>query len=234
MKFVFISDTHGDHNNMYYPIPEGDVLIHAGDLTNVGTQNDIQRFVEWYQNLTGFDTKIFIAGNHDWGFYHKRNWLQHLINDENLSQSDCVYLEDSELIIETPELSKPIKFYGSPWQPRFLDWAYNATEEQLFKIWKKIPNDTDILITHSPAHSILDKVVGRHDQLGSVTLYNRIMEIKPKIHVCGHIHSGRGVMEKDGIVFINASVATESYDMIYKPIVIDYDFNTNKWELIDM
>lgn len=235
MKFVIISDTHGMHDSMYYDLPSGDVLIHAGDVTNVGTQSGIRQFVEWYQNLKGYDTKIFIAGNHDWGFYRKPSWLQTYINDENLSQSDCVYLEDNEFTIETPEYSKPVKFYGSPWQLPFMNWAFNAPEEQLAKIWEKIPIDTDILITHGPAYGILDTVAGRiYEHLGSITLFERIKIIKPKIHICGHIHSARNILEKDGILFINSSTSTESYEMINKPIVIDFDFKTNEWKLIDM
>jgi len=234
MKIVVISDTHGLHNSMLHPLPSADILIHAGDVTNVGSQDGTRQFVEWFQNLKGFGTKIFVAGNHDWSFYRKPAWLKQYINDENLSQSDCYYLEDSEMTITDPEFSKPIKIYGSPWQPPFMNWAFNAPEEQLFKIWEKIPNDTDILITHGPAYGILDTVEGRYEHLGSVTLSERINIINPKIHICGHIHSGRNIFEKDGTLYINASTATESYDMINKPVVIDYDFETNKCDLIDI
>jgi len=234
MKIVIISDTHGIHDSMYYDLPPGEILIHAGDCTNVGSQSGVKQFVEWFQNLKGFDTKIFIAGNHDWAFYRKPAWLFDLINDENLSQSDCYYLEDNEMTIINPEFSMPIKIYGSPWQPPFMNWAFNAPEEQLFKIWEKIPIDTDILITHGPAYGILDTVAGQYEHLGSVTLAERINIIKPKIHICGHIHSGRGIMEKNGTVYINASTATESYDMINKPIVIDYDFNNKTYNIIDI
>jgi len=234
MKIILISDTHGLHEFIHHPLPKGDVLIHAGDVCNIGSESDVRSFIYWFQNLKGFDTKIFIAGNHDWGFERKEPWLYNYINDENLSQSDCVYLEDNEFTIETPEFSRPIKFYGSPWQPPFMNWAFNAPEEQLAKYWEKIPIDTDILITHGPAYGILDTVEGRrYEHLGSITLSERINIIKPKIHICGHIHSGRNILEKDGILFINASTSTESYDMINKPIVIDFDFKTNEWKLID-
>jgi Icc-related predicted phosphoesterase len=234
MKIVIISDTHGMHDHLPDHLPEGDVLIHAGDCTNVGTQSGTRQFVEWFQNLKGYDTKIFIAGNHDWSFYRKPAWLYDFINDENLSQSDCVYLEDSEFTIETPEFSRPIKFYGSPWQPPFMNWAFNAPEEQLFKIWEKIPDDTDVLITHGPANGVLDTVIGRYEHLGSTTLTERINKIKPKIHICGHIHSGRGIIEKDGVLYINASTATEEYDMTNKPIVLEYDFNNGNYNIIDI
>jgi len=229
-----ISDTHGQHKFMRHPLPDGDVLIHAGDCTNVGTQDNVREFVEWFQNLKGFDSKIFIAGNHDWAFERKPAWLINYINDENLSQSDVVYLEDSEFIIEDPEFSRPIKIYGSPWQPNFMNWAFNVPRDELHKYWEKIPKDVDVLITHGPAFGILDKVEGINVPLGCESLYDHIIKIRPKIHISGHIHSGRGLIEKDGILHINASIATERYEMINKPIVIDFDFNTNKWNLVDI
>ena len=239
-RIICISDTHEIHHRMKYNVidyidkNQENILIHAGDVTNVGSQHGTRQFVEWFQNLKGFGTKIFIAGNHDWSFYRKPAWLKQYINDENLSQSDCYYLEDSEMTITDPKFSNPIKIYGSPWQVPFMNWAFNAPEEQLAKYWEKIPLDTQILITHSPAHGTLDTIAGRHEHLGSITLSEYIDKIKPKIHITGHIHSGRGITEKNGTLYINASTATESYDMINKPIVIDYDFQTNKWNLIDM
>lgn len=222
MRIVCISDTHGQHENMRFPIPKGNILIHAGDCTNVGTQDNVREFVEWFQNINGFDSKIFCSGNHDWAFERKPAWLRNYINDENLSQSDVVYLEDSEFIIEDPEFSRPIKFWGSPWQPEFCNWAFNVPRENLHKYWELIPGDTDVLITHSPSYGSLDKVEFRNPSLGCESLRDHILKIKPKIHICGHIHGGRGVVEKDGVLYINASIATERYEMINKPIVIDF------------
>ena len=239
-RIICISDTHGLHRKMKYNVidfidkNQENILIHAGDVTNVGTQDGTREFVEWFQNLKGFGTKIFVAGNHDWSFYRKPAWLKQYINDENLSQSDCHYLEDSEMTITDPKFSKPIKIYGSPWQPEFMNWAFNVPRDQLYKYWEKIPLDTQILITHSPAYGICDRVYGKPPSLGCESLYEHIVKIKPKIHVAAHIHSGRGIIEKDGTIFINASICTERYEPINKPIVIDFDFQTNKWNLIDM
>ena len=216
-----ISDTHGLHESMLHPLPEADVLVHAGDCTNVGTQKNLTDFLYWFQNIKGFDTKIFCAGNHDWCFERKPAWLSNYINDENLSQSDCVYLEDESFEIEDPEFSRPIKFYGSPWQPEFCKWAFNVPRDKLYLHWEKIPEDVDVLITHGPAYGILDVVEGKTEHLGCESLIKYINKIKPKIHISGHIHSGRGVIEKNGVLHINASTTTERYEPINKPIVID-------------
>lgn len=218
MKIVFISDIHSLYRRMYNPIPKGDILVCSGDMTSRGIKGEVIDFIYWFQNLEGFDTKIFIAGNHDFAFEEKQDWLQHYINEENLSQSDCVYLEDSEFIIESPEFSRPIKFYGSPWQPRFYDWAFNADRDKIHVHWEKIPQDTDILITHGPPFGILDKVIGQTIPLGCESLLEHIERVKPIIHCFGHIHSGHGVVEKDGTVFVNASICNEKYVPLYKPI----------------
>ena len=221
MRIILISDTHGIHDSMYYDLPKGDVLIHAGDCTNVGSQSGTRQFVEWFQNLKGFDTKIFIAGNHDWSFYRKPAWLFDLINDENLSQSDCTYLEDSELIIEAPEFSRPIKFYGSPWQPPFMNWAFNVPRDQLYKYWEKIPLDTDVLITHAPPQEIRDfaKYTQTHEGCSSLRFY--VEKIKPALHVFGHLHESYGAMVLNDTLFVNASTATLDYEMSNKPIIVD-------------
>ena len=218
MKIVFISDTHGLHDMMLHPLPEGDVLIHAGDLTNVGSQHNVREFVHWFQNIKGFDTKVFIAGNHDWAFERKPAWLSDYINDENLSQSDCVYLEDSSFTIEDPEFSRPIKFYGSPWQPEFCNWAFNVPRIDLHEYWEKIPEDTDILITHGPPEEILDLNL-RGELCGCASLRHHVERVKPFIHVFGHIHEDYGYKIHGGTTYINATTCTPRYIPSNKPIV---------------
>lgn len=230
MRIVCISDTHDLHKNMRHSLPKGDVLIHAGDVSNIGEQPDVTRFIHWFMNIEGFDSKIFIAGNHDFAFerinepHHKGDfdWLENLINEENLSQSDVVYLEDSSFTIESPEFSRPIKFYGSPWQPEFYNWAFNLPRggDELFEKWNMIPDDTDVLITHGPAQNVRD-FVPRGDGVGCSMLRHRIETIKPALHVCGHIHLAHGVSLVGQTMYVNASICDERYNPINKPIVID-------------
>lgn len=233
MRIIIISDTHGLHNNMEHELPDGDVLIHAGDCTNVGKEREIEEFVYWYQNIKKFDTKIFIAGNHDFGFekydgYRNSNeshWLQNLINEENLSQSNVTYLHDSELVIASPEFSRPIKFYGSPWQPEFFNWAFNlprlGTELELK--WADIPNDTDVLITHTPPNGIRDFVRGRFgtESVGCELLRHRVDKLNPILNVFGHIHDAYGAAQIKDTLFVNASICDERYNPINKPMIVD-------------
>ena len=201
---------------------QSNILIHAGDCTNVGKENEVIEFIQWFQNIEGFDDKIFIAGNHDFAFEQKPSWLSHYINDENLSQSNCVYLEDNEYVINSPEFSRPIKIYGSPWQPEFYNWAFNLPRfsEELKLKWGRVPLDTDILITHGPPHGIRD-FTPFGLQVGCELLRIKIFEINPLIHVFGHIHHAYGGAQINDTLFVNASICDERYRPINKPIVVE-------------
>jgi Icc-related predicted phosphoesterase len=97
--------------------------------------------------------------------------------------SHCIYLEDDSIVIDG------VKFHGSPWQPWFYDWAFNLRyEEQLAEKWAKIPDDTHVLITHTPPHQICDYTV-RGNNIGSTSLLERVLKVQPKIHVFGHAHA---------------------------------------------
>ena len=127
-----------------------------------------------------------------------------------------------------------IKIYGTPWQPEFYNWAFNLPRKgaELAYVWNNIPVDTEILITHGPAWGTLDTVKGREEHLGCELLAARIQEIKPKIHIFGHIHSGHGIEFKDGTLSINASVLNEKYNYSYKPVTLDFDFETKEYEIL--
>ncbi len=236
MRIVCISDTHGLHKIMedFNPLPEGDVLIHAGDCTNVGKPHEVKEFVEWFMNVKGFDSKIFIAGNHDWAFenrhqpHHKGDfdWYYHLMNEENLSQSDVVYLEDSQFTIESSEFSRPIKFWGSPWQPEFYNWAFNLPRlgDELKKYWDMIPDDTDVLITHGPPNEARDFVSNWRQgdaNVGCELLRFRVEQIKPPLHVFGHIHGAYGAAQIKDTLYVNAATCNDRYVPSNKPIVVD-------------
>lgn len=220
MKMTFISDTHGKHeyltskayNNI---LGSGDVLVHAGDCTNVGKVGEIKDFLDWFSN-TDYTHKIFIAGNHDFGFE-----LVHDIAPE-YKQKGVHYLFDSEVVIDG------VKFYGSPWQPEFYDWAFNLPRgEKLAEKWSLIPGNTDVLITHGPAYGMLDWVPS-NQRVGCQDLFHRVMEVQPKIHVCGHIHCAYGQKYFNGVEFLNAAVLNERYQHENKPIKLLFDTETKQ------
>ena len=211
MRLVIISDTHGLHDRME-PLPDGDVLIHAGDVSNVGRPTEIKKFTEWFNDQTFFQHRIWIGGNHDWALQHFMEAGEEKMIDD--ISRPAHYLRDRGICIDG------VNFYGSPWQPTFCDWAFNLNRGRWLKEkWDLIPANTDVLITHGPPMGILDHV-GR-ERVGCWDLMNRVMEVKPKVHCFGHIHCAYGQAFLNGTTYINAAVCTEVYKPQNAPTVVD-------------
>jgi Icc-related predicted phosphoesterase len=212
LKFVAISDTHCRHLNL--KLPKGDVLLHAGDISYKGQKNEIVDFLQWLARLP-YKHKIFIAGNHD--FYLEKEKATEI---QSIIPEGVIYLNDSEIIIDG------IKVWGSPVTPWFFDWAFNRRRgKEISGHWQKIPGDADIVLTHGPVYGILDMVMNKTNA-GCADLLLTIQRVKPKVHVCGHIHEGYGIIKKGTTRFINASVLNESYELVNKPIVFDLTAST--------
>lgn len=207
MRIVCLSDTHSLHPAMYHEIPDGDVLVHAGDFTSLGLLQEVVNFNEWIRQLP-HTHKIVIAGNHDVCFEQ----------DSEFSEAylwDCTYLQDSGVVIEG------VHFYGTPWQPSFMDWAFNLdTEEELDQKWQLIPSTTDVLLSHCPPKGILDEA-RPGEPLGSSTLNKRVLEIQPKLHVFGHIHESYGKIKQGKTSFVNAAICDATYSPGNRAIVVD-------------
>ena len=209
MKLTILSDTHNKHKQILAShIVGGDVIVHSGDISSMGYEHEVRSFLKWFSNLN-YEHKIFIAGNHDWMFERDPALAAEILEEyENIT-----YLQDSYVVIDG------IKFYGSPWQPEFYNWAFNIPRdsEQMAEKWNEIPDDTDVLITHGPPYGKNDRVIGRHDHLGCERLAIRVKEVKPLIHCYGHIHSGNGILLYEETMYVNNSVIDERYDYSYLP-----------------
>jgi len=224
MKLTFISDTHTKHDQLN--LNGGDVLIHSGDFMNSGyVRHNVMDFLDWFTEQP-YKHKIFIAGNHD-RFFHESPEEKERILDVFYGGL-VTYLEDYGTSIDG------VKLWGSPWQPEFMDWAYNLPRKgnELKEKWDLIPEDTDILITHGPPHGYLDKIPNVVENLGCELLLERVETIKPKIHVFGHIHYGYGYVNNGDTHFINAAVLSEQYNYQNKPLDIEWDSETNKLEFV--
>jgi Icc-related predicted phosphoesterase len=194
---------------MFPVIPECDLLLLAGDYCpsrRVELWWYAKEFAPWVSKLSATRKIVGVAGNHDTLFEQHKSLLPWI---------DWTYLEDSG--IEW----RGLNIYGTPWQPRFFDWAFNADEDKLERIWQQIPSNTDILVLHGPPlgygdFSPYDKV-----HTGSPSLLKKIEEIKPKLVVAGHIHSGYGRYMIGDTIFVNASVVNEKYEMVNEPIVVE-------------
>jgi Icc-related predicted phosphoesterase len=227
MRITFISDTHTKHNKVAPLLPGGDLLIHAGDFMNSGYHyREAWEFVEWFDSIKNYDHMVFIAGNHDRLF---EDWPEKASEITN-SFKHVTYLQDNWVHVGS-DVDNLIKIYGSPWQPEFYDWAFNLPRngEDLREKWFWIPNDTDILITHGPPQTKLDTSGPPWNTplLGCELLMERVKELKPKIHVFGHIHGGYGYVFDGHTHYFNASVLNERYEVANKPMTIDWNPITN-------
>ena len=114
-----------------------------------------------------------------------------------------------------------VKFYGSPWQPWFYDWAFNLERgPEIRAKWDLIPEDTDVLITHGPPYGIGD-LTFQKDHAGCQDLLKAVERLKPRTHIFGHIHERYGINSIDGTTFINASSFNHNYHRFNEPVIFD-------------
>lgn len=205
MRIVCISDTHNKLNKI--KIPDGDVLIHAGDATSRGYTHELEDFNKKMGRLP-HTTKIFIPGNHD------------LLCEE--PETAEIFTDITHYLVDEAVVIDSIKFYGSPWQPRFGTWAFNLFRGiQLRQKWAEIPDDTNVLITHGPPYGILDETQWNGPQ-GCEELISRISQLEHlRLHVFGHIHEAYGQKTINGVTYCNVSSCTLQYEPVNKPMVFD-------------
>lgn len=211
-KLVFISDTHGMHREL--KVPDGDILVHCGDLSGapINSVFEISDFKNWFQGLD-YKHKIFIAGNHDAPLDRYKLKTESFSNS---IQGDVHYLMNAGIELEG------IRFWGSPYTPTFFNWYFMADRgPEIAEIWKMIPEDTDVLITHGPPFGKLDFTTYGNEYVGCVDLIERVEIVSPKIHAFGHIHENYGMMDYGDTTFINASSVNSRYKIVNEPIVVE-------------
>jgi predicted phosphohydrolase len=206
VRIVAVADTHLFHGDL--DVPDGDVFVHAGDICRGGDLDELRAAAEWMAGLP-HRHKVIVAGNHDWAFVHEPAAARGLLGG-------MTYLQDAEVTLDG------IRFYGSPWQPEFHQWAFNLPRgPQLAAVWSKIPPGIDVLITHGPPEGFGDRspVGGR---AGCADLRARLEVARPRLHVFGHIHQDGGLWKHDGVVLANVT----TWECERAPTVIDVDPTT--------
>lgn len=213
MRLVCISDTHGDHAGLV--LPEGDILIHAGDISAHGQRAETLGFMKWL-GTRGFAKTVCIAGNHDTFMEQEPMLTQQFADDHGV-----------ELLNDSGLEWKGLRFWGSPITPRFYNWSFMRDPgEPIQAHWRLIPENTDVLITHGPPYGIMDQVFrpnGQGEHTGCPDLLTRVRRVTPKAHIFGHIHEGHGLVKQDGVTFYNVSTMNEHYKLAHDPVVIDLD-----------
>jgi Icc-related predicted phosphoesterase len=206
-KIVAISDTHGLHQDsaldiLMTSIP-CDIFLFAGDLQRT-SYDDGKNFIDWVNKLP-HTYKILTFGNHD------SNW--ETIKEYSEKFNNIIFLNNESITVDD------ITIFGSPYSLNFGHWWFMESEEKLFDMYEKIPESTNILLTHTPAFGILDESNMNHKNAGSISLRDKVFQLPNlKFSVCGHIHEGYGTCNKNGVTFINASLLNEKYVMTNKPV----------------
>lgn len=210
MKIWHISDTHTYHGLL--TVPEGiDMVIHSGDATNprvpYASEQEMLNFISWYSSLP-IKHKVFVAGNHD--LCIERNFITKI----DFMKNGIVYLENDYIEVEG------LKIWGSPFTPSFGEgWAFNKKRSALHDLWKQIPDDVDIVVTHGPPKGILDLAYHQLNCIefcGDEALRKRMYLLNPKLCLFGHIHNNDDIinagtmkLSNHNTIYSNGSVVTD-------------------------
>ncbi|OAX40520.1 Metallo-dependent phosphatase [Rhizopogon vinicolor AM-OR11-026] len=227
-RFVCISDTHS-HT---FEIPSGDVLLHAGDLSSWGSLSQLMITVEWLKSLE-HPVKIMVAGNHD--LCLDEMWAQPIygIPPEEVEQARSYvqsqaavglhYLEHEPFQIMSPS-GREWKVYGSPAAPVHVEGAFQyETTGEAQVIYNRIPQDTDILITHTPPFMTLD-TTRKGKQAGCHVLSGKLTELRRcRLHVFGHIHecAGAQINTDDPSRLVDRVSVNAAMAVTKKAVVVD-------------
>ena len=197
MRLLHLSDTHSKHY-LLKNLPQADVIVHSGDASFSGSENEVLDFLNWFCDLD-YPHKIYIAGNHDDCLYGER--IEGL--DEN-----CYYLCHSGVEIDG------VKFWGVP---LFIGDALK--EGRTEQIMAKIPENTDVLISHSPPYGILD--FDDNINYGCPDLLKVVERISPRYHLFGHIHANHGIKKIGQTTFVNSAIMNGFYEFVNKPFLLE-------------
>lgn len=217
VRVVCISDTH----NRQPELPPGDVLIHAGDLTENGSFEEVQKQLDWLQSQS-HRYKIMIAGNHDVLLDEKfleaypRRRYERSETMKDLNWGDIIYLNDSYTTLNFPPnnieagnkaSTRTLTIYGNPTTPQYGVSAFQIPRAK--DIWNhRIRHNTNIVICHGPPHLYLDS--RDFHRAGCPFFAHEIARIRPRLVVFGHIHASYG---REDVVF---SSVRQSYDDIMR------------------
>lgn len=192
MKILHLSDTHNCLHRLR-DLPEADVVVHSGDFCMAGTEQEAIDFLNWFCDLS-YKHKIFICGNHDDCLYGA--------NIDGLP-GNVYHLNNLGIEIDG------VKFYGVP---MFLE---DCITDRQSRNYANIPDDTNVLITHSPAYGILDFDDGIN--YGSEEILMKLSDLHLKAHLFGHIHSRHGVLVQNGVTFSNGAIMNAGYLVLNTP-----------------
>lgn len=217
MKFVAISDTHNKHNQIE-DLPDGDVLLHAGDFTGLGRSGEMKSFSRWLHRQP-FEHKVIISGNHDKMF------------EEDPERAYGFFEDDVHILNQSAIEIGGLKIWGEPRTPNFHEdrWVFNVPRKKMFEeCWSRVPDDVDILLTHGPPHGCGDKCKDMHSDalihVGCEKQRDLLSEHECiQYVVCGHVHEGYGHYRYAGKDILNVSICNLRYQPINQPVTFELE-----------
>lgn len=197
MRIVAFADTHQFHEDL--TVPAGDVLLCAGDVCRAGDREELDAFFAWFV-AHPHRHKLFVPGNHD-------VCVEEACVAAQRAWPGVTFLVDGGVVVDG------VSFWGSPWTPEFHQWAFMLKPgPQLAAKWSLIPDGIDVLVTHGPPRGILDDAGsyrgiadGEARHVGCAALRDRVARVRPRVHLFGHIHTCRGVVDVEGTRFVNCT-----------------------------
>lgn len=213
-RICAVSDLHG----ALPTVPEADILVVAGDISPIDYDREIDKVIDWFDSdfvewirSTPTKYKVFIAGNHDFAIQKELKYFKEYVDPE-----DLLFLHDSEAEIEG------INFYGIPWVPNLVGWAFYGDSQTLTDKYGLVPEGTDVVISHGPPYGVADRVMSAmHPHVGAAQADLMIRDINPKHFVCGHIHEGYGHYELEGTHIWNVAIMDAFYYPSNAPVVFE-------------
>ncbi len=228
VTILTMSDTHNQHG-ILSNIPDADILVHAGDLTGQGRPFEIEEVCRWFKTKLSdgkFKDVVFISGNHDFGFQEAPERMYQFYKET----AHLHYLKDSQVTIQG------VTIYGVPWNPWFYDWAWNLKRgsDEMKAVWKQLPENVDLLLTHSPPRGYLD-VTRSGEAVGCEDMLEAIVDKKPKVVVCGHIHeaAGSAKIEATDTWVVNTAICNRDYRPKQRPYLIKFNTDTHTVESVE-
>lgn len=212
MRIVAISDTHLQHDKI--TIPDGDILIHAGDFSVDATMKDVIDFASWIK-AQPHQYKLAIPGNHDRICEDNMKLCKEILDPIPFEDAGTVKLAGLYFLCYS---WTPAPQANSRWK------FHHFSNDKFEKFWEYAP-PLDYLVTHGPPQGILDKVAhtypGECPFVGEYYMRKYVLDYQPKIHIFGHIHESYGTTTIGNTRFFNASVCDLRYKPTNPPFVID-------------
>jgi Icc-related predicted phosphoesterase len=220
MKVCCLSDLHGHLPS----VPDGiDLLLIAGDLSQPRFEREgwlsalwfLDNLRAWLDPIADRCPVVFIAGNHDFVLAPARDANEAYWKSKVVEGLRATYLEDSGATVAG------LRVYGTPWVEPYGAFAFQLDEGQRAEKWARIPEGIDVLLCHQPPYGVGDWSPYGGVHAGCRSLLGRIEQVRPKLVVCGHLHSGYGVHRLGDTTVVNAAHWDDLKRPIHRPIVVE-------------